>query len=196
MGAFKKFAAFSAGVDILNGKQWEKYAKDKPFSPNPDDYEWDPETGMPIGLTRLPEGDAAIRFQQRSNEIVARRNASLRRQAMTYLELGQRSMANFRPGGYANDSYFREMSQLSMGSQIDAPDLMGGDRAFAMKNAQQAQDFAASRAAVQNVASVVASLYTGGAGAALTRTASPNDPRTRYDSPSDPNFIGPRPRYE
>lgn len=174
MSLTKKWARHMGKSDILFGDEWAKYGRDKPWEPNPDDYQWDPETGMPIGLTRMPEGGSALRFQQRSNEIVARRNASLRRQAMAYLEMGQRSMAAFRPGGYANDSYFREMSATAMNSQITAPDLMSGDRAFAMNQAAQMQEEAAGRSKVMNVVSLIASLYTGGAaGGALYSVSRP-----------------------
>ncbi len=104
---------------------------------HPGDYQWDPETGLPIGLNGPPPAGSAGEFQWHSDELIAQRKALLRRQAMDFLRQGQRVFESYRPGGAASlaAGTYRDMANASFASMPDQQDLLFGFREEQAKKA-------------------------------------------------------------
>lgn len=134
--------------------------------------EWDPDTGMPIGLVGPPSKRRALAYQQHANELVALRNSRTRADARNFMAQGLRSSETFRSGGYASmaSGLWGQRAQLAFNDIREAPDLMAGYREQSMVDAQNAQRRAAKRqfygTLIQTAATVVGGVFGGPAGAA------------------------------
>ena len=131
---------------------------------DPANVQFDPETGLPIGLTGPPSHQFAHQYQWRANETVARRNAALKSSAGAYLDQGMRTSESYRPGGYASFDWFRNRVNLALQSQIEAPDLMAGMRAEETYQAAKSRRRSSRLKFFTDVASTAVSAATGGMG--------------------------------
>lgn len=140
-----------------------------PSSPGVNDVQWDPTTGLPIGLNGPPSQDMAQAYQWRNTELVAQRNASLRQQAMGYLRQGTNLTESFRPGGTTSliAGNYRAMADTALNSQIGETDMLSkwrDEQAYqARKRARRSQNLALG---VQLVSTAVGAAVGGPAGAA------------------------------
>lgn len=137
---------------------------------DPSGVQFDPETGLPIGLTGPPSHQFAHQYQWRANETVARRNAALRSSAGAYLDQGARTSESYRPGGYASFDWFRNRANLALQSQIEAPDLMTGLRAEEMYQASKSKRRASRLKFFTDTATTLATMGVSNIGG----TAAPN----------------------
>lgn len=137
--------------------------------------QWDPVTGMPIGLSGPPDAAQAPAYQWRHNQMVEARNAEIRQQAlaamqggqaeaqrvtglasedaMNWANLGARSSESFRPGGYANFDSFGLRANLAMqkGQSLANIAMQGAQSSseLLMNSQLQQQDLMASWRAQQ-----------------------------------------------
>lgn len=175
--SFKRAAKFASGGyalgkigDAIGGRKASPYGTFDQRGVG--DVQWDPNTGMPIGLTGAIDPRNALAFQQRANEMVALRNQRRRSDASAFLEQGLRASETFRPGGYAamSSGLYGQRAQLAFQDQIDAPDLLAGYREQTRVDTANAQRRAAKRAflgnAISSIASLGAAAMTGGGSAA------------------------------
>ena len=152
---------------------FDKKKKKNHYDPTPAAHQvqFDPETGMPQGLSQPPSAQHAPAYQFKSEQVVARRNAQLRREARGYLDGAGGLMESYRPGGSASMAAGVRQGQASaaFSSQIQAPDLMFGYREDARKKAEKKAKKAARMqaigGAIQGIGSIASMIP--GAGTAV-----------------------------
>lgn len=132
------------------------------------EVQWDPKTGMPIGLTGAVDPRNALAFQQHANELTATRNQGRRNDASAFLEQATTQSQTFRPGGYATmgAGLWSQRAQLAFGDQIEAPDLLAGYRERKSVDAANAQRRAAKMNFAGGLLQAAIPLLGGGGGGA------------------------------
>ncbi len=111
----------------------------------PGDYEWDTESGLPMGFSDFPDAGRALEFQAYNTRLVAEKNARLRRDAMNYLRQGRTLTESFRPGGASSlmQGNYRAMASTALSSQIEETDMLPRFREQAGEDARRAAESAA-----------------------------------------------------
>lgn len=153
---------------------------------SPDEVEWDPETGMPIGMKGPPDPSLALAYQQRANELAAKHNAGARNDAQTYLAQGLRSSETFRAGGYGAiaSGMYSQRANAAFQNQYDPADMMAGSRDFAIQQQQRAQKRAQTLGYVNTAVKLVAAYYTGGTSLAVDAAGTAAAAHNRYSDTS------------
>ena len=193
--SFKDWADFNAKHDLFFGDEWQRYGNRPPppeMGPMPDEVEWDPRTGMPIGMNQAPPEGTALAYQWYAKEFTRRRNYELAEQArqeglsyldqgQAYLSQGMRASESYRPGGHFASSFYgaratmaTNQAQLAyqgrMAQQLDEPDMLIKWRDARAERAQayrESADRTAQRGSILQLAgTVIGGIYGGGAGAA------------------------------
>lgn len=189
MGFFKKYAkplvklytgTYNSVIDDL----WKKgKGGGSGYDPrSPDEVEWDPETGMPVGLNGAPDPKYALAYQQKANEIAARHNANSRNDAQTYLAQGMRSSETFRPGGYGAiaSGMYSQRANAAFQNQYDPADMMAGSRDMAIQQQRADQKKAQTLGYVNTAVKLVAAYYTGGASLAIDAAGTASAANNKY----------------
>jgi len=131
--------AYASVAKKLFGKK-KKRAPDT--TPDPYSLEWDPNTGMPIGMKGPPSARMAGRYQYRAEEIAAQRRAALQQGAMGTMGQGMNLFESFRPGGAAQlaQGQFAQKAGMMLGTaaMIEAPDMLFNYREDAARRAERA----------------------------------------------------------
>jgi len=191
MGFFKKFTNNKIVKTFDRGTQGRflRFLKGKPGidrsgydQRSPDEVQWDPDTGMPIGLIGPPDPGLALAYQQRANEVAAQHNAASRNDAQTYLAQGVRSSETFRPGGYGAvaSGLYSQRANAAFQDQIDPADMMAGSRDFAIQQQNRAQKQAQTLGYVNTAVKLVAAYYTGGASLAVDAAGTASAANNKY----------------
>lgn len=132
-------SAYAYGAKLF-GKKKKKRGVDT--TPDPYSLEWDPQTGMPIGLKGPPSAAMAGRYQYRAEEIAAQRRASLQQGALGTMNQGMNLFESFRPGGAAQlaQGQFAQKAgmQLGIAAMTEAPDMLFNYREDAARRAERA----------------------------------------------------------
>ncbi len=142
------------------------------------EIQWDPKTGMPIGLTGAVDPRNALAYQQHANELTATRNQGRRNDAAAFLEQATTQSQTFRPGGYAamGAGLWSQRAQLAFGDQIEAPDLLAGYRERKSVDAANAQRRAAKMNFASGLLTAGIPLLGGGGAAAPAALAAKTSP--------------------
>lgn len=137
------------------------------------EIQWDPKTGMPIGLTGAVDPRNALAYQQHANELTATRNQGRRNDAAAFLEQATTQSQTFRQGGYATmgAGLWSQRAQLAFGDQIEAPDLLAGYREQKGVDAANAQRRAAKMNFAGGLLQAAIPLLGGGGGGAAAALA-------------------------
>lgn len=96
-----------------------------------------------LGYTDVPGmGEDGLNLQLRSERRVAARNQRIAEQASRANMEGLRNMQSYRAGGAASmmSNYYANASNLIMGQQTEAPDLLGGYREDQARQARNRAD--------------------------------------------------------
>lgn len=163
-------AAYAYGAKKLFGK---KKRGPRDTTPDPYSLEWDPNTGMPIGLTGPPSARMAGRYQYRAEEIAAQRRSALQQGAMATMGQGMNLFESFRPGGAAQlaQGQFAQKAGMMLGTaaMIEAPDMLFNYREDAARRAERAakkaRDASIFGSIVQAAATIGGAVIGGPAGA-------------------------------
>src|SRR5689334_11368455 len=147
-------------------------------TPDPYTIQWDPDTGLPIGLKGPPKGNFAPQYQWHAKEMAAQYNARKKRDAMAFLNQGARIAESFRPGGYAGtvgSGLYQARANLAANDTLDEPDVLAGwrdEEAFrARKRARKAGLIQLGGSILTSGLTAAGAMYGGPAGAAAGNQA-------------------------
>lgn len=164
---------------VLGSQAKKLFGKKKKGAPDttPDPYslEWDPVTGMPIGLTGPPSARMAGRYQYRAEEVAAQRRAALQQGALGTMSQGMNLFQSFRPGGAAQlaQGQFAQKAgmQLGIAAMTEAPDMLFNYREDAARRAERAakkaRDAGIFGSIIQAAGTIAGAALGGPAGAAV-----------------------------
>lgn len=148
-------------------------------SPDPYSVQWDPRTGMPIGLQGPPGAHQARAYQYRAMEMARQRRESLWGSAEGAVRGGMNLFQSYRPGGAASlaaglQSQLGSMYAAHAGS-ITEPDMGGELRRYeqeqANRAAERAQQLGAITGLFQAGAGILGTIAGGPVGGAAASAA-------------------------
>lgn len=143
---------------------------------DPDQMQWDPITGMPIGMRGPPSHEVALKYQYRAQELTRRRQQALWGDAQNVMMGARNLLQSYRPGGSAAlaSGVFGQQAGLyaSQAQSLEEPDLMAGARQNAeiqaAREAKRARNLQIGLGIVQAGATLGASAIAAGAGGAAS----------------------------